>query len=125
MTWREDLERFNDKLDLSKKFPGYFDKRLFFVAIGLMVILFFATLFTNGWGGEYLSCPKDANLCVNTLYSPSCKLGEMCSVQYLQPGETIGKRPNFLAENSGLLLFLILAGTFVVNHLEYKSRGAK
>lgn len=128
---------FQDRLDLKKRFPGYFNVWVFRGAFILLAcVLIYAGLVYGFSQQARISCPDDGFVCVNPLYAcvdpgvwpPSCTAAEaafcddfpaVCARPTLSPGESVGPDVPGLVENFSLLFFLVLAGAFGLNHLLY------
>lgn len=137
MSLRDDLDRLADKISLPKRFPGYFSKWVFRVAILIMVILMGVVAYTDKLGVEqriYLSCPNNSNVngrCVNPFYGLGCiaqipaEYGDLCSKEFFLPGETYGEPPSWLQSNFVMIGFGVVALAFLVNHLLFWRRSGK
>lgn len=117
------MNRLSEDINLSKKFPGYFNQWIFRPLVVAMILLFVIALHSNGWqwSGSYSEC-KGSMPCYNPEYDPSCQLGSSCSVEVMQPGEVFGVKPSWLAANVGVLEFVLIVFAFGVNHLLYRWR---
>lgn len=124
------------RLDLSKKFPGYFNKWVLRAGFAVAAVLYIAALWSNGWTQSvaFAQCPDDAiGACRNPFYE--CEVGEvyqcvdevpdhlcingLCDVKYLQPGQEVGARPGWLMRNAASLGFLAIVMSFALNHVLY------
>ena len=124
--------------------PGYkFNKWIFRAVYVVTIVLFLFAVWGVGRTEIYLKCPSDSpRQCRNpfvpeTEYLPNgtispfnarvepCTAGpEICSHEYLVPGESIGKPPSFLYANFGMLLLATYLIAFIINHLLF-NRGYK
>ena len=139
MSISDKLKKFQEKLDLSKTFKGVykFDKRIFRIAIILMVFVFVA-----GWGLDgfvnptqyniYVNCPAEGGKpCHNPFFqqcdTPICPeppeldtridyQGQLDALPTLPPGFSYGKKPNWIIRNGWLIAIFILMLSFIVNH---------
>lgn len=135
------LTEISNALDLTKKYPGYFHKRIFRMGIFSCVILLGLVAYTNNFTINfiYAEC-KETQPCSNPFYA--CTLDDMMqgktcmneenipavmkqysSIEYLQPGEVIGTKPNFLANYFSFFCILIMASCFGVNHIIFRRSG--
>ena len=121
-----------DKIDLSKKYPGYFNK---WIIRGGFLFIFLFNLFildSNDWHNTtaWAYCPKSAlTPCENPFfnnysYHKDCING-LCNTQFIQPGEEVGKKPSLAFSNYNELSFLFGLLTFVINHFVYMIRRKK
>jgi hypothetical protein len=140
---KQKLKQINNKLDLNKKYPNYFNKlilRLFF-GLGLLfcAVLLLIYGFTN-W--TYIECLNNPlGVCKNpfvyckadSIIKPSeCKfynsvecVGVNCDKEVIKVGEIIGQKPPAIVNNSILIFILIITFGFGVNHLNYIWRVKK
>ena len=144
INWRGYFTRNKKKskspLDLNELFPGYFNKWVFRSVIIIMLIFtVFVYASNDGLKFEYIYCPEDAEtFCkyypkhnisddgnvvgvsgvtgiINTSYNFSRSSNQEFII--LQPGEHMGKIPNFWARHyNSLCLRFVLMG-FLINHL--------
>jgi hypothetical protein len=140
-SWASFNNRWEDKFNLSKRFPDYFTKKVFNIAFVVVFLLIAILIFTDGLENHYYISCKDSHPCVNTLFacrgvpfgqSPMisgvdclkatdeklCVAG-LCDTPYIEPGQTLGEQPSFLFRYCPLFMLLILALAVVVNHLIY------
>lgn len=138
------IDEFSDKVNLSKKYPGYFNKNIFRAVIIICLALFIITLFQNKFSNfyAYAEC-KDKEPCKNPYYvcqeqtetdcvieilSPN-KIKPMLekygNIKELEPGQIIGNKPNFLAMNFNLICLTITFLAFSLNHYLYKTKQVK
>ena len=135
-------KKLGDKLDLNKRFPGYFNKWVFRLAFVLIAVMIIDAFIAYGVSGQtYLSCNDPAG-CLNPLYvcqredykqvngehivpndcfievtpaiKKSCKVID-CTKKYLSYGDSYGEKPP--AYLDGMFILIVLA--FVANHLLY------
>jgi len=120
------IKEFFEKIDLSKKYPGYFNKWLIRGAFGVLIVLYLFLMSQNNWSTTtaYFICEIDSKVdCKNPFYDinnnhPNCING-LCTHATVNPGETLGKPPSFLFENFNIISFWILVLIFGINHLLY------
>lgn len=135
------LKKYNDALDLKKKFPGYFDVRVFRLAIVAILLLHAVAFVLNDLQLNALEnyCPDDSphpcrNLwfnctrdympweeksCVDWLDEQQCERLS-CHQQTLQPGE--GHRLHPLVRWVNWISFTLFALAFLVNHVRWKKK---
>lgn len=128
MTIREEIKSFEDKIDLTKKFPHYFGKHTKILVWCSMVICFIllgVSFQIDGISKVSVTCPCDSILlCENPFYEPFCD-NELCKKEFLQPCEVIGEVPSSFSKHLGELLFFVIALTFLINHIIYKEKRDK
>ena len=63
------LKEIEDKLDLKKKFPNYFDKRIYRTLTIILFVLFIFSLYLNNWQiiNVELKCESEEK-CFNPFY---------------------------------------------------------
>lgn len=116
-------------MDLSKKFPGYFNKWLLRSAFIIVAILGVYVLWSNNWNlsPAYVECPIGQYICNNPFYAatgPACKTNSgLCTTAHLMGGETIGNKPTTLMRVFTRLSMGIITIAFILNHLLYLLRG--
>lgn len=140
------LDELDDKINLSKLYPNYFNKgiiRATWVLIFIVMFSIFASegfIFHHYWienpnnftiENPYRTCGKAPGLVAHysfDLNAPSCfvepppKLVEVCGgdcPDKLEPNQIIGHKPNIFYRYSTLIFFLILAWGFLINHVRY------
>lgn len=132
-----------DKIDLKKKYPGYFNVWIIRSAFIFIALLGIISLFANqGQLTSYWAeCPSDRlEPCLNPLYQCNetevfhqevcayhkdnfCAMHEeMCTTRYIQPGQTIGKQPSFLFANFNMISLGIILLAFGINHLVWERK---
>lgn len=117
----------SERINVQKRFPGYFNKWIFRAALLVMaLIIFFAGQSVHWRSGMYIECTSSTP-CFNPSYNETCALGTPCSLQVMQPGDVIGEKPSWLVSNAGLLVLLDFALAFGLNHLvfEVKKKWSK
>ncbi len=135
------IRDFEDKIAIKNWLKGYvIDKRIFNLAILLIIILFFCVWseydFTNIRNPKlFYECEYPNAICNNDLYDLCNPLSNnyyggvsicekinqsLYEKEFLLMGESIGQRPSFLSENFIHIFVLILMFAFIVNHLCYK-----
>lgn len=144
---KEALKEIQDAIDLSKRFPGYFDKRIFRGVVIIMLLFTFIVFWSENFQFRfiYAECNKDV-ACNNPFYIcpkgldytnpflqadcmpiesvpkeliPLCNTG-VCYNQYLEPHQVIGHKPNALVLWYNQICLLMVALGFLINHLKYK-----
>lgn len=124
MSWSEWLKEFEESIDLSKRFPGYFNKWVFRGMMLAIVVVIVLAGQSVGWklSGRYIECRSEMP-CFNPLYDKNCAPTDgVCSLQTLMPGTLIGDRPTFLVEYADTFVLSIILLAFGVNHLVYEVR---
>lgn len=121
------LKNIFDKMDLSKKFPGYFNKPLIRFGMFIYFVLLMFAIWSHGsLNVAYFSCDSESPVpCVNPFYESGAKIctkSNICDYEILQPGETVGMTPSAFVENVNNLGILIIAITFIINHIMYRSK---
>lgn len=139
--WKEldaKLDEQLSKLDLNNLFPGYFNKTVFRVASGFIVMLLVTVFFLHGASTNvYYECPAGGADCPNLLYTCNQEvfagplLGvdcqdseficsewpELCEQEIIPAGSSIGVAPPGIINNFWYFILIILLSAFVVNHL--------
>lgn len=131
----ESSKRLQDKLDVHKRWPGYFNVWIFRGAIVLMALVFGAFAISYGWDVSahvYVECPADTlqGRCANPFYTKAdCALkgpdAVLCSKETFFAGESYGEKPSWLHNNFEMLGLLVAALAFGLNHLLYWRRTGK
>jgi hypothetical protein len=134
------LGRARDKLDLTKKYPYWFNKpviRSGFIIIALVLFLYGSMHISDLRGGS-VSCPSTANTpCINPFYEcqseyfncvivapkQACESG-LCDQQYLEPGEVIGTSATVINTMYSLLFWGLLT-TFSLSVLVSRMKKPK
>lgn len=152
------LKQASDKIlsmaDLNKKYPDYFNKKIFRASFVLAFLFFFYTVLVAGshtiTGYTSITCPKDAltGVCFNPYaycaygslqekqgiicpdsvkLSKLCATSDLCSKKYLQRGETLGEIPPPIVKHAHIIVFLIIFMAFPINEINYliKNKGGK
>lgn len=130
-------------IDLSKKYPGYFNKGLIrtaFLAVALLGLFVFVT---NGCklNMVYVECPAEVYSCNNPYYCSDntgmvskniqglvyecveipekyCEeYPKLCSEPRVPGGETYGQKPSFVFKYFNFISFGIIAFAFGLNHI--------
>lgn len=137
-------------MDEKLKIPqDYFNKRVFragFILMFLLLLAVWASADFDLGKNIYMECPKDVTggYCINPFYGCGMNLnpvlydcplkskdikeyceGGICEREFLYPGESLGKKPSILYNESFFIVFLILLSCFIVNDLIYRKRGGK
>lgn len=127
------IKAFFDDIDMSKKYPNYFNKPLIQFSFIICLILISLAFVFNGYSLQYFySECQDINGCINPLYicndlhcmkTEACdKYG--CTSQYMQYKETIGKENKFIQYVNGICLIIVTIA-FIFNHIEYRRKYGK
>lgn len=113
--------RVDERINLRKRFPGYFTNWVFRAAMVAIVLTVLIAGESVGWkaSGSYVHCDS-ALPCVNPIYRSDCRLGEVCALKTLAPGTVIGERPGFLLRHGELVIFGLVACALLVNHVLYE-----
>lgn len=105
-------------LDIKVLFPGYFNMWIFRGVIIFMLVFTFFVYQSNDFNlrFKYVICPEDSRGPCEFYNNSEDLLAEPI---IMQPGEIIGKAPNFWAKtyNKFSLLFVLIG--FLINHLFY------
>jgi hypothetical protein len=139
------LKELNEAFDLNKQSGKYkFSKPLFLFSIFVMLLLLTYGLYLEDFktSNYYIKCSENAKsgTCLNPLYicqNPAdlvkgcmlpetmeqnpqyvkdiCKTGA-CDKQFLNRGEELGEKPNFIIRNFQPLIAFIVMFTFLINH---------
>jgi len=145
---KDPIDQLANELDLSKKFPNYFNKWIFRIAIALMVIFLFVAWGLDNWRTDtfYIDCPANAyrGYCNNPIFvcsspdewmvegcvlpslipkeiKPLCEKG-YCDIPIIRAGESIGEKPNSIFEHYNYVCFIIVVVSFALNHYFYVRR---
>jgi len=153
MSIKEDIRKIGEQFDLTKKYPNYFNKKLFRTTTIIMFILFGIGFVTNDYKftniyatcNSETKCPNPFYLCsnidmtdsqfrigtghtclpsINYKTKPLCDAG-LCNQEYLEPHETIGNPPNFFNQYFALWLIILYLITITINHYLYKRTKTK
>jgi len=123
------IKQFFDEINLSKRYPGYFNKWLIRGAL-IILILFQAYLYYDNGGmtSAYFECAEDSfTQCKNIFYGSTHKdcdrFPNLCSQEFLIPGEMVGRKPSSLFESFEMIVFLVLGGTFLLNHILWRLKS--
>ena len=135
---KQKIDEVSDKFNLTKKYPGYFNKNIFRACLLICATLFIITLLQNNLSNfyAYAEC-KSQEPCKNPYYvcqpgDTDCVIKEFVpdklkpiveqygELKQLQPGQIIGNKPNFLAYHFNSICVLIVIISFSINHLLYK-----
>ena len=103
-----------------------FDRYLFRAVAAIVALSALAFVIIYGSQDHvYIFCPKTIQgYCVNPFYSPECVTPD-CAFLYMQPGETYGTPPPFFYGVFALLMGVVLATAFLLNHFIYNKRYAR
>lgn len=133
------LDQIADALDVKRRFPpGYFNKWVFravFLFMGALALFLIVSegYFSGVRNVAYVECPKDAigGVCENPLYKEDglyylyeeCEPPEICSYEFLLPGQALGRKPGVLFRWFDELFILSLLFGFMLNHILYQYRS--
>lgn len=136
MSFLEKIREWNKEHDTNKNYPGYFNRIVMRTMAVFMIILAFFVFLSSDFKNEaYIECPISNNVqCLNQFYDcennpninnfQQCEIlkrfeckDDLCSKQYLQPGEYLGKKPNFFIRNFSSLFIGIMILGFGLNHI--------
>ena len=105
----------------------YFHKPIFRLSFILILLWCLLVLLTNGISGSIfgtnliVSCPNNTEqLCENPLYGLCDQI--VCKEQYIFPGESFGRKPNFFVEYFSLFLIVTIIISFMLNHFLYNKK---
>jgi hypothetical protein len=135
-------------INLSKKFPGYFNKWILKGVFVLCLILYILVLYLNNWipysvyveCNSTFGCDNPFVVCEYPAYpgiyqkeplKQSCSNSSLCSLypQYcsrsrMEPGEVIGKR-SFFIDHFDMICLSLVALAFMINHLLWRVKNGK
>lgn len=139
MKWKE----LNNMFDIQKRTGYILDKRIFRAAFIFIMLLWVVAFAAEGFQLRmhiYAQCPEGNGRCYNSNYQ-NCQihqswqlnllqkhnkdaydqymseLYEWCNIEYLEEGESFGKKPNLLIDNFLFISLVALAIAFLINHL--------
>jgi len=137
------LQEIQDKFNLTKRYPDYFNKNVFRVALLLVVLLTAAVYISNDFKYKfiYVECQEESGCdnpfyvcqetgeinCINAYYIEPKDIEffkEVGNIKRLENKQIVGYKPNFLALNYNTLSLFLFFGAFLINHLLYL-RGKK
>lgn len=138
----DDLKIDLSKLDLNKRFPGYFNKWIFRGLIFVMLIYGFYIWSLTGFntaGYISLTC-NDAAPCLNPFYycandqtiaqAVDCSFygrfdcaRDLCLSEYIMPGQTIGQDAPIYLKTYPQVFGLGLILAFLINHLARRDKN--
>jgi hypothetical protein len=150
MSFRTKLKEIEDSFNLTKRYPDYFNKTLWRTATVMLFVLFAISFITNDYkfNNVYIECNSDTKcqnpfyLCsnidmkeINVFYDsgkqclpkvtwkvkPLCDAGA-CDLEYLEPHQIIGNKPNFFNQYFALWIIILYSLTIIINHILYKRR---
>ena len=155
MSWEDFKKGFKEiesGLDLSKRFPDYFNKWVFRVMLLVVASLFLLTFQSEGnmLFNVWAVCPNTSEtpcenpfyLCSNIDFSKVSIFDEVncfpddaldwkveqicendnCNKRYLQPGEVIGNPPNKNSSSFFIRVICIIEIAFAINHMVFLFR---
>lgn len=118
------IKKILDKIDLSKKYPKYFNKWIFRGAFILILILGIFVFITNDFSlnHAWAECPEDAKTrrCTNPYHDLFCDGSELCMNEFILPGETIGYKPTSSYQGFDDFAIFILIAAGMLNHILYR-----
>ena len=121
------LKKLEQKLDLSKRFPGYFNKKLLRSAMLVYFLLLVIAIGLNGWDFRvaYFECSIDSpSPCTNAFYGAEGKVcnkyPELCNTEIVMQGEILGKKPHPFVMCVNFIGLSLVALSFLVNDLIYR-----
>jgi hypothetical protein len=106
----------------SGSFKGYIiDRRIFLVLSLIVVSISICAVFRYGLEEKlYINCPADTT---GKCYNPCYKMGDRCGIydkiEYLEPGTTVGKPPDWFFNSYPIIALSLLFIAFITNHLIY------
>jgi len=129
------LKKLKNDMDLSKKYPKYINKSIFWIGFGLFLVFIVVVLTQVGFGKYiYLDC-KNKDGCLNPYYVCKEKTafnfnqcsfywkypceGRNCNTYKIDYNDFIGNKPPKIANNIPSFCLLILILTFLSNHIYY------
>lgn len=128
------IKELSDSINLSKKYPGYFNKKVFWAVIIFVALLDVWAIYDNdllSGPQPYFECPKDSvTYCKNPFYSGNFRFGSEeqicskidCTQEYVSPGSSMGKKPSIWYTWRFELTFMIVALGFSLNHYLYRRK---
>lgn len=129
--WQKFKELNNTSL-LPRMLPGYYvNNGIIKAAIFLVALILLYAGWSVGWGFNqvYVDC-KGPLPCENPYYTgvgssrtdcPSVLGYEVCSQEFLTPGQKIGTAPSTFYNLSGELVLLVMLGALALNHYLFNS----
>jgi hypothetical protein len=117
------FKAFFEKIDLSKRFPGYFNKKLLNFAFIIVAIVQMTALSMTGFNfyPAWFECQRGT--CENPFYQAPenfcAKNGNLCDSEIISAGEIVGEKPNAFVINANLISWIILFIAFGLNHWRY------
>lgn len=128
------LKEIHNKMDLSKRFPNYINKPIFWGGFIAILLIVGTAIFSYGFDTKfyYIECNNERGClnpfssCKTTFPSPYCieinKLeceGKNCDTPIIEKGDYIGTKPPYIIENFNFLVLNILIITFGINQIIY------
>lgn len=109
--------------DLKKRFPDYFSVWVFRSALLLILLFSVFVSYSNDWrvSWSYAECPLSYDLVPCTVVFKSNAFSDSENI-IIPAGQSWGYKPNWVGEHFVSIVFFILGGSFVVNHLLAKRR---
>jgi len=144
---KEKINKFEDYLNISKRYPLYFNKVVFRWCWFIIFVVMFSILATNQYKFKMMwienplnttllnqlrTCDNEVVLGIvpqefNCVENPTKELINLCGGDcptYLQPYQVIGDKPTIQYRYSQLILFILILVMFLINHLVwYKNKG--
>jgi hypothetical protein len=133
---KQKINDFEDSINLTKKYPKYFNKIIIRTTFAFVFIFLFMLIVTSGIKTVDVSC-NDPRGCANPFYVCSSTRLEIdcqtnvpewicekttCTDKMLPYGYNVGNN-SFIYNYKYLITFSILILGFLVNHISYKLRG--
>jgi len=121
-TYRKGDHRMNNPFDLKKIFPDYFFMSVFRLGIVLVILLVLYTGHSNDWRNDFKAYDCPASDLYNGCFIQS--FDEYNGV-FVPAGSYVGEKPNedyFLFNQR---LWIIIFGTFLINHLMFIFKNKK
>ena len=137
MKLKDKIQSFKDKMDLSKKYPDYINKKVFWGGFILFMVFVFFAIFTYGFDKQWVSVECDSYLgcknpyiqCEKDKFSEYCIftnsldcVGNNCDVEQIEEGDYFGEKAPPLIVNKNIIVLSIFIITFLLNHSLYKFR---
>jgi len=128
------LKEFTDRLDLKKRFPGYFNIWIFRAFHLMIAILILVVCIVDGPeviypGKQFVDCYSDEP-CINPYYQGNEPFfaptgNPIYDQEIVYPGETLGDKPSGLSLQSHKIILLLFVWPFIINHLIHYWRNKK
>ena len=136
MSLMKKIKEIKDKLDLSKRYPNYFNKKIFRIGVAFLFLYIFILLINFGFGASwnYINCDNPSGCinpyieCDNSVWvvDPTCEYykfnpckGLNCDTYMIEYGDYIGEKPPFIVKFGDDIIFSIIMLTILFNHINY------